>query len=127
MRRMINNLLHVPAYGVLALLWIAVAWAYSRQRHSLRGLLIGTGCAAGFGVLTEAAQRWVPGRVASAGDLLLNCAGVGAAAILLWACRGLIGTVIRSGPGWHDDSRAHGGLRPEDLPSADPKGNHAEP
>jgi len=74
-RRLVNNLLHVPAYAALAFGWIVCLerWAAraSRRTFAAAGFFL----AVAYSGLLEAAQAWVPGRVASAGDLLLNAAG----------------------------------------------------
>lgn len=70
----VQNLLHIPAYGVLALLWIRTLEAHGLA--SRRSLLIAVLIAAGYGGATEAVQAWIPGRSPSAGDFLLNLAGV---------------------------------------------------
>lgn len=76
-RRIVNNLLHVPAYAVLALLWMATlaAWGSSpRSALAWSGLI-----AFAFGLLMEAAQDFIPGRGTSLMDAGLNAAGVVAA------------------------------------------------
>jgi len=85
-RRALNNALHVPAYAVLGLLWIACLRAWGKGGHGIGWVVTGSLLAAAYGALAEAAQAFVPGRVASATDLFLNTLGVCAAvaAQLLW-------------------------------------------
>jgi VanZ family protein len=87
-RRTINNLLHVPAYSMLAVFWMAALRA-----RGTSGMWIGAGAAFGFGVLMELVQNLVPGRSASAGDFVLNALGVllGWAAVRLLAGREFAG------------------------------------
>jgi len=90
-RRTINNLLHVPAYAVLAVAWIVVL----RVRAG-PAAFTGAVAAFGFGVLMELAQALVPGRSASAGDSALNGLGV----LLGWGAAQMFAT-----------ARARGSLR----------------
>jgi VanZ family protein len=81
----LQNFLHMPAYGVLALLWIAVLrrrgipppWTYGLA------LLL----AAGYGVVLEFVQLWVPGRYPSVTDGLLDIAGILLFGGLSWLAR----------------------------------------
>ena len=69
----VQNLLHLPLFGLLAWLW----W------HSLRGwiqrsrvlLLSAFLLTAGYGMADEWHQLYVPGRYASLTDMLLNAVG----------------------------------------------------
>lgn len=83
-RRTVNNMLHVPAYGLLAWLWVAQFRAGSNRFSTRRFLAAGAIAAFGFGALMELAQRFVPGRKGTLEDFLLNGAGVCAAACLMW-------------------------------------------
>lgn len=76
----LQNLLHVPAYGLLVWL-VAEAMGLGRAWQLA---LAAVACAA-FGGLLECAQAAIPGRFGSLTDTLLNTAGVGVGAILLWA------------------------------------------
>lgn len=82
-----QNALHVPAYTALALLvWLA---ASPRRRVGVGRLaLVGVACLA-YGGALELAQSWVPGRMASGRDALLNLAGVvlGMLAAVAWQVR----------------------------------------
>jgi VanZ family protein len=70
----VQNLLHIPAYGLLALLWLltltthGVAW-----RRSLAAAFV---LATAYGVVIEILQGWIPGRVPSVLDALLNFLGI---------------------------------------------------
>jgi len=86
-RRVFNNLLHVPAYGVLALLWVAVLRQSGRWWTFGRACFVGVGVAVAFGGAMEGGQRFFSGRTASVMDFLLNAIGALAAAALLWAWR----------------------------------------
>jgi len=78
----LQNLLHVPAYGVLV--WLTVrAMGLRRLRHVA---LAAIACAA-FGGLLECAQAAVPGRFGSLEDTLLNLAGTAAAVPIVLAGR----------------------------------------
>jgi len=78
----LQNLLHVPAYGVLV--WL-VAWAMRLGR--LWHLVVAAmGCAA-LGGLLECVQAAVPGRFGSLEDALLNAVGTGVAVLILVALR----------------------------------------
>ncbi|MBI4000670.1 MAG: VanZ family protein [Nitrospira defluvii] len=77
---------HVPAYGLLA--WLAI------QGFRLRGwplpyaMLCGILLTAVFGLWTEVAQGFAPGRETSLHDLLNDTVGgMMAATLVLWQCR----------------------------------------
>ena len=69
----LQNLLHVPAYGVLVAL---IVWALGRPTLPRLGLAALACCA--FGGLLECAQAVIPGRFGSVTDMLLNLAGAAA-------------------------------------------------
>lgn len=75
----LQNLLHMPLFGLLAWLWYRTLSSQG-MRHwpalSTAFLL-----AAGFGVFDEWHQLQVPGRYASFTDIMLNLAGV---VLALW-------------------------------------------
>ncbi len=83
-RRLINNLLHLPAYAVLAWLWTAQFRAVTGRSGRNRVMLAACFAAVGFGTCMELAQSLIPGRKASLGDFVLNASGVGVAALLMW-------------------------------------------
>ena len=78
----LQNLLHIPLFGLLA--WL---WQWSLRAWSLRTTLVhGTALllTVAFGVLDEFHQLQVPGRHASIGDMGLNALG---AVVVLWFVR----------------------------------------
>ena len=75
----LQNLLHVPAYGVLVWL-VSRAMGLRRLRHLA---LTALACAA-FGGLLECAQAAVPGRFGSLEDTLLNAVGAAVAIPILF-------------------------------------------
>lgn len=75
----LQNLLHVPLFGMLAWLWYRTL--YIRGMHHGSALAATFVLAAGFGVVDEGHQLHVPGRYASLTDIALNCAGV---VLALW-------------------------------------------
>jgi len=69
----IANVLHVPAYGLLALLWI-----FTLRDHGVteqRSMYVAFLVASAYGALTELNQVWIPGRFPSASDVMFNVAG----------------------------------------------------
>ena len=86
-RRMVNNLLHVPAYVVLAWLWAARIRCRVRCASDLWWILVGSAGAALFGTMMEYAQLYVPGRKGTAADTMLNVIGACAFALSMWLWR----------------------------------------
>jgi len=80
----LQNLLHVPAYGLLVGLTAGVA-GLSRLRH----LALAAACCAAFGGLLECAQAAIPGRLGSLDDVLLNAVGSAAGAGAVFGLRKL--------------------------------------
>ncbi len=70
----IQNLCHLPAYGLLALIWIVTFRSYGSAR--LQTVMCGALIAALYGVLLELAQAIVPGRYPSISDCVLNVSGI---------------------------------------------------
>jgi len=70
----IQNFLHIPVYGLLALLWIFTLRAYgsSERRSALLAILL----SAAYGGIMEFWQFWIPGRFASTMDMVLNVTGI---------------------------------------------------
>jgi hypothetical protein len=70
----LQNLLHIPLFGILAWLWYRTLDAWNLQH----GVALTTAflLTAGFGVFDEWHQLHVPGRYASFTDIALDCAGV---------------------------------------------------
>ena len=69
----VANIAHVPAYGLLALLWILTLRDYGVSEH--RSMWVAFLVASGYGALTELYQFWVPGRFPSVLDVMSNIAG----------------------------------------------------
>jgi len=86
--RMVNNLLHVPAYAGLACLWAVAVGAFRPRVAFGRDYVLAAGATLAYGALMELVQTFVPGRWCSLSDFLLDVAGVALAAPLVWAwCR----------------------------------------
>lgn len=69
----VANMLHVPAYGLLALLWVL-----RLKEHGLtegRSMWVAFLVASAYGAVTELHQFWVPGRYPSALDVMSNIVG----------------------------------------------------
>ncbi|NNF67838.1 MAG: VanZ family protein [Gammaproteobacteria bacterium] len=77
----VNNMLHVPVYGVLAWLWFRSLAAYGKSHQA--ALWYAVVISGIYGVLNEVVQIAVPGRYASLTDILLNLAGVAICVIIL--------------------------------------------
>ena len=75
----IQNLAHMPLFGVLAWLWYRSLSGWMKNGRLLFGsaFLLATG----FGILDEWHQLYVPGRYASVTDIALNTLG---AAFAVW-------------------------------------------
>ena len=83
MSRLINNLLHAPAYGMLAWLCSAALLAWRRRAAAIFAAWFGGVAATAYGALMEVAQRGVPGRYAAIEDVLFNVIGAAAATLML--------------------------------------------
>ena len=70
----IQNFLHIPVYGLLALLWIFTLRAYGAAEH--RSILLAILLSAAYGGIIEFCQFWIPGRFASFMDFFLNVTGI---------------------------------------------------
>ena len=70
----VQNLLHIPAYMLLAILWFQVLHRYSisLRRQIILSLLLSSL----IGVLNEFIQLAVPGRYSSLTDVVLNSVGI---------------------------------------------------
>ena len=75
----VNNLAHIPAFGVLTLLILALTGVFSTGTFAWR-ISVSSAAAFIFGFLVEALQHGIPGRNASLRDIALNAAGIAAAA-----------------------------------------------
>ncbi len=71
----LQNLMHIPAYAALTILWMQVFAQYGRKGLSriIPALLVSSG----FGLANEVAQSLIPGRYASLTDALTNLFGAG--------------------------------------------------
>jgi len=75
----VADVLHVPAYGLLGLLWI-----FTLRDHGVtdyRSMYVAFLVASAYGALTELNQVWIPGRYPSAFDVMSNIAG---SLIFIW-------------------------------------------
>jgi len=70
----IQNFLHIPVYGILALLWIVTLrrQGFSTQRSMMLAILLSSA----YGAVIEFFQILIPGRFASFTDVLLNLPGI---------------------------------------------------
>ncbi len=75
----VANMLHVPAYGLLALLWIFTLGDHGVTEH--RSMCVAFLVASVYGALIELNQVWIPGRFPSVFDVMLNVAG---SLIFIW-------------------------------------------
>lgn len=69
----LQDLAHVPAYGLLALLWIITL--KNRGMAHQESLVLAPFLASTYGALTEICQIWAPGRFPSVWDGLLDIVG----------------------------------------------------
>ena len=69
----VQNLLHVPAFAVLAIMLLQVLQSY-RLKPISRLVLVMAACI-GFGLFNEAIQIFIPGRYAGLLDMGLNVLG----------------------------------------------------
>jgi len=70
----VQNILHIPLYGLLAVLWLRVANGHTAHKNKGILLVLSGGCV--FGVANELVQAFVPGRYADLQDVLLNVVGL---------------------------------------------------
>ena len=75
----LQNLLHIPLFGILAWLWYRTLGCWFANRGVL--LSLSFLFAVGYGVIDEIHQLQVPGRYASLTDIALNARG---AFLMLW-------------------------------------------
>jgi VanZ like family len=80
----LQNLLHVPLFGLLQILWLSAM--AKTGRSDTKAMLSCCGISLGYGMFDEFHQMFVPGRYASVTDMALNLVGVSGATllILLW-------------------------------------------
>ncbi len=67
------NIAHVPAYGLLALLWIVTLRDRGVTDH--QSIWVAFLVASAYGALTELNQVWIPGRFPSASDVMFDVVG----------------------------------------------------
>ena len=75
----LQNLVHIPLFGILAWLWCRTLGAWIKNSRLL--FMLAFMLTTGFGILDEWHQLYVPGRYASITDTALNALG---AAIAVW-------------------------------------------
>ncbi len=70
----IQNIFHIPVYGLLALLWIFTlrTHGFNEYKSVWAAILLSSA----YGGLMEIYQTWVPGRFPSVMDFLFNVAGI---------------------------------------------------
>lgn len=69
----VQNLLHIPVYAILSILFLQVTKNY--QLEGWKKIALVFICAGGFGVLNEVVQIFIPGRYAGLTDMGLNFIG----------------------------------------------------
>ncbi len=73
----LQNILHVPLFGMLVLLWFLALQNFALD-HS-ENLRLTLGISLCYALVDECHQYFVPGRVVSVLDILLNLVGIGIA------------------------------------------------
>ncbi len=87
----VTELSHIPAYGLLT--WLLAVTLQQRGWARPYSLLIAVGGATVFGIAMELCQLFVPGRVVSFSDVMMNSIGVATALVLiLWQSLSPVGT-----------------------------------
>jgi VanZ family protein len=76
-----NNCLHVPAYGILVFLWFRAL--YQKSRSKQRSIIYAVGITMAFGILQELVQSFVRGRFMSLGDIGLNTISIALAVLYI--------------------------------------------
>jgi VanZ family protein len=76
----LQNLLHVPSYALLVLLWILTLRTHGFSKYA--SLSVAFSVSSGYGALAELCQIWVPGRVPSVSDFLFDVAGAALCIVL---------------------------------------------
>jgi glycopeptide antibiotics resistance protein len=70
----LQNLLHIPVYGLLAFLW---RWCLNAHMEARRATIIAFLITVCFGVFQEWVQSLVPGRFGSVNDVIFDAIGAG--------------------------------------------------
>ena len=73
MKSLVQNLMHIPFYAFLAILWFQILRIYAIK--SWKTVLLVTFFSVGFGILIELIQMTIPGRYPSIIDMGLNTTG----------------------------------------------------
>lgn len=81
-RRILHNLFHIPVYGVLAFLIFKAL--NQTQNCIIRNLFISGILAFSFGFLNELYQAFIPGRIVSLLDIVLNSIGISIALLMVY-------------------------------------------
>ena len=71
----VSNLLHIPAFGVLAFAWMSSLLKLDAKRP----FMLASVFTIGYGIILEFSQVFIPGRVASVTDVGLGAVGVAVA------------------------------------------------
>ena len=77
----VNNFLHVSAYGILMFLWSRALRQTFHSKH--RCLFYAAGITTAFGILQEFVQSFVRGRFVSLADIGLNTIGIAIAVLYI--------------------------------------------
>ncbi len=93
----IQNILHLPAYGLLGLLWIFTL--RTRGFPENRSVWLAILLSLAYGGLLEIYQIWVPGRFPSFLDFFVNVSGV---LLFIWLYQ-----QMKMGAGQSAERRAH--------------------
>lgn len=78
----VQNMLHMPAYGLLAFLWILTLRTYGFTERS--SILVATVISLAYGAGLELIQAYVPGRSCSVIDFIRDLVG---AVVFVWLYR----------------------------------------
>jgi VanZ family protein len=93
----VQNVLHVPMYFGLCMLWCrSLSWA---RLAPIWRVSLAAGLAVVYGAVDEAHQLYVPGRYASYTDVALNAFGALGAAWWIGARGSVSGRAVRGSPG----------------------------
>jgi len=76
MDNVVSNLAHIPAYALLAFLWISTSVHMGWQKNGPAGHWLVVAGLILFSISDELHQSFVPGRTASIGDLMLDIIGI---------------------------------------------------
>lgn len=89
---LVQNSLHIPAFGVLAATWL---WALDFGSSATNPALLAWVLTTAYGVVDEVHQAYVPGRTSSLEDVLLDAVGacltVVLAYVIVWRVKASVG------------------------------------